>query len=162
MAQPFDEDVSRALIAFPESEIQNQFAIAFDRDERVLISKVLIVIRLNPLLLFADEGPNFVALYVFDRNADDQPAQDLFALLTGLSQDLHQRVNVKIRDALRAPQAVPFDHKFECHHNSFLGQVGAFQRGRVRLGVGLFANRATKTAKTIAMRTKALTSHFAG
>ena len=85
----------------------------------------------------------------------------LFALLTGLTRILMIVLLVQIRDALGAPRSSFLRSGAEGEHDAFLRNVGAFQGGFVGFGVGLFAVRATKSAKSVAVLSEALTSHLA-
>jgi hypothetical protein len=163
MTKSFNKDISRGLIAASQGEVENQLRIAFDGNKAVGVPYPFIVRFLYRLVAFllADESPNFIALDIFHRNVHDQAPHQCVALLTGGNEDFHDRVDVEIGNALRAPQAVTFDQQPKGEHDAILRDIGAFERGLVGFRVGLLAERATKTAKTVAMFAEALTSSIA-
>jgi hypothetical protein len=63
-ADAFHEDIRGGLIAFPQCDIQNQFCISFNCYECISVAKVLIIFGPNALLLFSDQSPEFVAIYI--------------------------------------------------------------------------------------------------
>lgn len=54
------------LVALADSDVENQLRVALNRNERVAVAEVLIVLGPNTLLLFADESPKFIAFHVAD------------------------------------------------------------------------------------------------
>jgi len=100
--------------------------MTFYGNEAIGITKARIVAGLDGLLFFGDEGPNLIGLHVLYKNIDDQSSHELFGLLTSLHQNLHDRVPVGVRNALRASNGVAFDQEFESEYDPGLRDVGAF------------------------------------
>lgn len=161
MAQTFDEDIRGGLIAFPKGEVQNELRVAFDCNEAISIAHVRVIIGRAHLFLLANEAPYFIRLYVAHGNVNNQPAHQRFALFASERQDFHDRVAVQIRYALRAANGIAFDEQAKRENDPILGDVASGQGGFMGLGIGLFAQRAAKSAKAIPVFAEALTVRFA-
>src|SRR5205807_7937679 len=85
--QAFDEDFSGGLIALAHGDIQNQFAVALDCNERVGVTEVLIVLRPHALLLLADEAPQLVTFDIAHLDVADLRRHDPLTLFTSEYQE---------------------------------------------------------------------------
>ena len=83
--------IGGALIALAHRDIENQLGVPLDRDERVAVAKVLIVLGSHALLLLADEAPNLVAFHVAHFDVADLLGHDAFALLASEHQEFQNR-----------------------------------------------------------------------
>jgi hypothetical protein len=73
----------------------------------------------------------------------------------------HEGIDIQARDALRAPQRVPFDQELKGEDGLVLRDVHRIQRPGVHFGVGLFAARAAETEQSIPVFSEALATDIA-
>jgi hypothetical protein len=81
--------------------------------------------RFYPLLFFADETPQFVALHVADFNLTNPFRHDCFALFAGLHQQLENRGDMNVQQPRYAGYAVALQEHSENHFRLLDGQVHA-------------------------------------
>jgi hypothetical protein len=160
--QTLNERVRGGLAAPAQSEVENELGVPLDGNEAVGVADAVIVRfkRCLVAFLFLDKSSDFIALNVLHGNIDDQTAHEFFALLASFHQDFHEGIDVQIGNALRAPQAVAFDHKAQGQHDALLGDIRAIQRGLVGFGIGFVAPGAAEALKAVPVRSEALTDYF--
>lgn len=163
MAQAFNENIRGGLIATAQREVENELGIAFDGDKTVGVTDAAIVRFLGTLVAFLllDESPNLIALDILHRDIHDQTAHNGSALFASQHQQIHDGVAIQIGDAFGAADGVAFDQQAKREYDPLLRNVASSQGGFVGFGVGLFAERAAKTAKAIAVFAKALAINLA-
>jgi hypothetical protein len=91
IAEAFNEAIGGSLIALSKCEVENQFGVPFDCDERVGVSKVRIVLRANALLFFADECLELITFHIAHLNVANFFGHDAFAFLASKYQELEDR-----------------------------------------------------------------------
>ncbi len=128
MTDAFNEGVRGALIALAHRDVEHQLRVAFNRNERVAVAKVLIVLGPHTLLLLANETPKLVAFHVAHFDVADLLGHDAFALLARQHQQLENRSVMDVGNALHGRNAVAFEQELQNHFGLLDGQIHAVKR----------------------------------
>lgn len=153
--QAFDEYIGGGLIALAKSEIQNQLAVPFNRDERVGVAQVLIVLRTKPLLFFTDKIPNLVGFYVPHFYVADLLRHDALAFLASNYQQFENRGVVDFGEPLNTRNAIAFENHAQNYLGSLDGQIHAVQGFVLRFGERFRALAAAESLKPVTMFSEA-------
>jgi hypothetical protein len=123
--------------------------VPFNRNERVRIAKVRIVINADHLLFLGSETPYLVALHVLNGNVDDQATQNGFAFLASKHEQATDRIAVQIGDALDGPNTGTFDEQLKSENGFLHRNCHAAKRLCMILRVCLAALRATESLQSV-------------
>jgi hypothetical protein len=151
--KPLDEDVRGRLVATAEREVQNELRVALDSHECVGIADGLVGGFLRALVAFLllDEAPDFISLNVLDRDVDNQPGHELFALLAGQNQQAEDGLAVNSGNPFSAANTGPFDQKPQDQFGFLSGQLHSIKRSLVGFSEGLAALMTAVALKAVPM-----------
>jgi hypothetical protein len=105
----FNENVCGRLVALAESDVQNQLSVAFNRNENISVSKILIVFGPDTFLFLADVGPQFIAFHVPYFHVADFVGHNPFALFASQNQEFENRSVMNTSDSLNRGNAIAFE-----------------------------------------------------
>jgi hypothetical protein len=138
------------LIALAHRDIQDELAMAFDPHEHVAVTKQLVVIGPDALLLLANEGPNLVALDITHLDIPDLFSHDAFALFADKNEQFQDGRVMDFGSAFNARHAVSFEQEPQDHLGLVDWQIHAVKRRITCIGEYLAALVALVTLAILA------------
>jgi hypothetical protein len=127
--QAFHEARCR-LVALPHRDIQDQLAVALNR-ERVGIAEIRIIRGTNALLLLADETPDFIEFHISHLDIADSLRHGALTLLASDYENLKNRSVVNAGDAFNRADRAALDQQFQNFFGP--GDFGVHAAERLRL-----------------------------
>lgn len=154
--QRIQELVSSLTVALAHSENRNQFGVRVEANENPCVSEFIGFPGLDVALFLAYESPCFISFNALAAKIPHLLIHNLFAALTRENQKPHDRIAVKLRNALRTTNRSTFKQKLNRKQRLiFRHRHGTKQTG-VTFGVCPLALRAAESSQAVSVRSKLL------
>lgn len=136
--------------AFADGVAGYEFGISVQRHKNPLVAKIGGIVFANPALLFANVGPNFIALYNLALQVAHLLIHNARAFFSGQDEQLHDRVTVQPRHAFRGANRAAFNEALDsAASNHFRGTHGSERANGLGVRKGCGAGRAAVTLDSV-------------